>query len=291
VQPVYASNEELLAKLKSGITGYDVINPSDFMVTIMAKTGLLRPLDLSLLPNLKNAVPALQQPSFDPGTDGTKYSVPYGYGATAIAVRTDVITALVDSWSAMWEPAYKNNIAMFDGERECFSAALFLLGYSPNTTEAAQIEEAKHKLIEQKPLLRKYTGDPKRDVVNGMGLVQCWDGDVVLAKRTVGTEKVGWVLPKEGYMMFADGISICANSTRPYAAHLFLNYLMDSKVAAQEENWSGYQMACADPSLVEDPILKSMAMTTEQLAAGTFPVDLGEFASVVSDAWTQVKSA
>ena len=289
--PVYANNEELLAKIKAGATGYDVINPSDFMVTIMIKSGLLQPLDRSLIPNIKNAVPSLQNPSFDPGTDGKKYSVPYGYGSTAIAVRNDIITSPVAGWEAMWDSANKKEIAMFDGERECFSAALLLLGYSPNTTDEAEITAAKEKLIEQKPLLLKYTIDPKRDIIQGCGLVHSWDGEVVLAKRAVGVEKVHFVLPSQGFMMFADGLSVPKGAPSPYAAHMLLNFLLEPDVAAANANYIGYQQAAADVDLIEDPILKEMWLTDEQIAAGTFPVDLGEAAKLYQEAWTEVKAA
>jgi len=289
--PLYDSNEDLFAKLRAGATGYDVINPSDFMVTIMIKSGMLQPLDMSLIPNITNAVPALQAPSFDPGTDGKKYSVPYGYGSTAIAVRTDVITQAVSGWEAMWDPGNKRNIAMFDGERECLSAALLLLGYSPNTTDEAEIEEARDKLIEQKPILLKYTNDPKRDILQGVGLVHSWDGEVVLAKRSLGSDKVDFVLPSQGFMMFADGLSVPTSAPSPYAAHLLLNFLLEPDVAAANSNYIGYQQAAADLDLIEDPIMQEMWLTDAQIREGVFPVDLGEAAKLYQKAWFEVKSA
>ena len=91
-------------------------------------------------------------------------------------MRNDVITSPVTGWEAMWDPANEKEIAMFDGERECLSARSCLLGYSPNTTDEAEITAAKEKLIEQKPLLLKYTIDPKRDIIQGCGLVHSWAG-------------------------------------------------------------------------------------------------------------------
>ena len=93
----FSSNEELLAKLKAGATGYDVAVPSDFMVTTMIKSGLLRPLDMSLIPNFKTADEQFQNASYDnpnlPANNGNKYSVPYQWGVTAYAHRTDTIPA------------------------------------------------------------------------------------------------------------------------------------------------------------------------------------------------------
>lgn len=289
--PVYETNEALLAKLRAGARGYDVINPSDFMVTILIKSGLVQPLDMNLIPNIRNAVKPLQAPSFDPGTDGKKYSIPYGYGSTAIAVRRDLFDGKVTGWEAMWDPANKGRIAMFNGERECLSAALLLLGLSPNTTSEEEIHRARDMLIEQKPLLETYTLDPKRDIMQGTPLVHTWDGEVVIAKHNLGIDKVDFVLPSQGFMMFADGLCIPTTAPSPYAAHLFLNFLLEPDVAAENANSTSYQQAAANLDLIEDPVLRDMWLSEDEIARGTFPVDLGEAARLYQEAWRAVKAA
>ena len=114
---------------------------------------MLQPLQMDLIPNFANVEEFLKKPVFDPETDGKKYSVPYAFGTAGVAVRNDKFVGDMTSWQTMWDPANKKNMTMLDDERQTIGAALFLLGYSINTTDQAELDEAKAKLIEQKPLL------------------------------------------------------------------------------------------------------------------------------------------
>ena len=295
VETYYDSNEELLAKLKAGATGYDVIVPSDYMVSIMIKTGLLMPLDMALLPNFKNCEPFLQNPEFDPGVDGPdgkKYSVPYMFGTTGIGVRVDKYTGEVTGWEPMFDPANKGKIVMLNDERETPGVALKSLGYSLNSTDDAQIEEAKNKLIEQKPLVVKYDSNPNRVLAAGNPLTHCWDGDVIMAGNNVGMDVLKYVFPSQGYAVWADGLAIPVGAKSPYGAHLFMNYLMDTDVAVECANYTGYQTGIATAApLVKSEAQKSLRPTAERMKAAEFFKDLGEYGRKSTEMWTEVKSA
>ena len=154
VESYYDSNEELLAKLKAGATGYDVIVPSDYMVHIMIMTKLLEPLVLENIPNLANVDPQFQNPTFDnPDSEenaGMRYSTPYQWGTTGYALRTDKVPAgSVTKWSHLFPPdgdQYSGLINMLNDERETPGAALMMLGYSVNTTNQEELDEATAKL-------------------------------------------------------------------------------------------------------------------------------------------------
>lgn len=127
VKEVYFdTNDDLLAKVRAGATGYDVICPGGYIVSIMQKSGMLQPLDMSLIPSFSGIVPALQNPIFDDPAqqDGDKYSVPYMFGNAGIGVRTDKVKETVTSWATMWDPKYKQDITMLSAERTLLGEAL-----------------------------------------------------------------------------------------------------------------------------------------------------------------------
>ncbi|KXK02728.1 MAG: polyamine ABC transporter periplasmic-binding protein PotD [Nitrospira sp. OLB3] len=156
VVDTFSSNEELLAKLQSGATGYDVAVPSDFMVAIMMQQGLLSELDRTQLPNAADLEPHLRAPHFDP--EG-QYSVPYLWGTVGIGYDSAVITTPPDSWSVLWDPRYRGRISMLNDQREVFGAVLRAMGRSMNSTDPKEIEAAKESLLRQKPLVKTYTSD------------------------------------------------------------------------------------------------------------------------------------
>ncbi|HJW74633.1 MAG TPA: spermidine/putrescine ABC transporter substrate-binding protein [Thermoleophilia bacterium] len=298
VESFYDGNEELVTKLKAGASGYDVIIPTDKWVSNLSKSGLIMPLDMSLIPNFDKYVtdPLFQKPPFDNPDEqgGKKYSVPYMFGTTGMGVRRDKVenADAVDSWAIMWDPKYKGGISMLNEPAEGINVALMLLGLPANSIDQGEIDQATQKLIEQKPLVAQYTSTvDKRLMIQGVPLVHCWDGDAAMAIRDVG-DKLRYVLPKEGFMLWMDGIAVPATAPSPYAAHLFLNFILDPVNAAGAANAIGYQPAVPGAmEYVTDPVQKAMQPTPEILNAGQLPVDLGAFEQMYQDAWAEVKSA
>src|SRR5215218_8140156 len=131
-QDFFSSNEELLAKLQAGGTGYDVIVPSDYMVSIMVKSDILEPLDMSKIPNFKNVGKNFKGLPYDPTN---KYTVPYQWGTTGILYNQKKLGTLEPSWEPMWDPSNEDKIGMLNDPRETPGAALYKLGYSVNTTK------------------------------------------------------------------------------------------------------------------------------------------------------------
>src|SRR3990172_5181636 len=141
----YDSNEEMYAKISAGASGYDLIQPSDYWIGVMSRQGLLAEIDLTKIPNIVNADPSLPYDLYDPGH---KYSVPYQWGSAALAVNTEKISEPIDSYMDLWNPDYAGRIVLLDDERQVIGMALLALGYSPNTTHPAELEEAKQLLLE-----------------------------------------------------------------------------------------------------------------------------------------------
>ena len=290
----YDSNEQLTARLKAHPDAYDIIMPEDAFVSVLASQGLLRPLDMSLIPNFKYVTDtAFRKPPFDPGADGKKYSTPYMFGTIGVGVRLDKVAAPGRSWSIMYDPRYKGRMSMLDGSREVLGPALFSLHHSLNTTSQAELDEATDKAIAQKPLVTVYSGSGMAPrMVSGLPLVECWDGDVVTAMNKIGISKLRYLLPEEGYNVWMDGVCIPKASPNPYAAHLFLNFLLDPVNAAESASYIGYQpvVAAADP-LIKSLVQRAMRPTPEVIAKGTFVKDLGSFNAAYDKAWAKVQAA
>lgn len=289
----FDTNDDLLAKMRAGATGYDVICPGGYIVSIMRKSGMLQPLDMSLIPSFSEIMPALQKPVFDDGADGKKYSVPYMFGNAGIGVRTDKVKEKVTSWSTMWDPKYKQQLTMLSAERTVLGEALKFLGYSINTTSQEELDAARDKLIEQKPLVLKYeaSGLP-RSMAEGIPLVNCYDGDASVAKRQLGADLIDYVVPVEGGVFWVDNLAIPADAPSPYAAHLFIEFVTKAANSAQNSSWIGYQTPNeAAFAMIDDEIIRSLRPTEEQWAAGEIVNDLGEFNAAYTQAWTQVKAA
>ena len=176
----FGSNEELLAKLQSGAEGYDVAVPSDFMVAIMAKQGLLAELDRTKIPNVGSVLERLQHLPFDPDN---RYSVPYLWGTVGIGYDSAAIQTQPDSWEVLWDPRYKRKISMLNDQREVFGVALRTLGQSGNAVDPAVIAKAKAKLVRQKDLVKTYTSENYQQLLayGEVTLAHGWGGTVARA--------------------------------------------------------------------------------------------------------------
>jgi len=302
VETYFDDNEALLSKLKAGARGYDVIVPSDYMVHILLKTGLLEPLDMSAIPNFANVGEKFKTPNFDDPAEngGAKYSVPYQWGQTGVAQRIDVLSPAITKWADLWNTAYSSKINMLNDERETLGVGLMKVTQdvnSINTTDTAVIDQAVQELITQKPLVRQYDSvNMKRNIVAGVPLVHAWNGDVILAINAgVPPSKLTYVNCEEGIPLYVDCLAIPVEAPNRNGAHQFLNFLLDVQVAASNTTWVGYYSPVTDAEPIvqkNDPNVYRYAPTQEQIATnGQFYKDMGAFAGVYTNAWQQVKSA
>jgi spermidine/putrescine-binding protein len=233
----YDSNETLLAKLQAGATGFDVIFPSDYMVDIMSKLGLLEPLDKSKIPNLVNLDPRFLNQPFDP--DNT-YSVPYAWGTAGIGYRADKVTELVDSWGILFDPKYAGRIVLLDDMRETIGLALKYLGYSYNSEDPNELQQAKALLIKQKPLVKAYASSQGENflVTGDAWFAHNWSGDIYRVMPE--NPNIKYVIPKEGSSTFIDNCAIPKSAQNKELAHAFINFLLEPKVDARIHNHIRY---------------------------------------------------
>jgi spermidine/putrescine transport system substrate-binding protein len=284
------SNEEFIRRISAG-ERYDVIIPEDWAAEVLIDAGLLQPLDMNLLPNWEHVTqPYFQAPPYDSGADGNKYTSIFCFGTEGFAVRLDRIAMPKKSWQMLYDPDYRGQIAMLDGSREVLAPALFLLASDPNTTDQALLDAATAMAVAQRSLVSRYdTQQAAQSILDGTAIVECWDGDVAAA-ITQGAPGIRYILPSEGYRVWADAPCIPATAREPAAAHRFLNYLLEPRVAARNADHTGYQpvVPAADP-LVRSLVQRSMRPTDEHMQAGTFLRDLGEFNAAFEQSYAKVR--
>jgi spermidine/putrescine transport system substrate-binding protein len=291
-QDYYTSNEELLAKLQAGGTGYDVIVPSDYMVEVMIKSDILLPLDKSKIPNFKNIGENYKGLSYDPDNE---YSVPYQWGTTGILYNKEEIGE-VDTWDAMWNPEFRGKIGMLNDVRETMGAALYRLGYSVNTTDPDQLDEAEAELKKQKPLLRGYFDSYSGSrplVLNGdLLLGHTFSGDAYDALSR--NADLDYVVPKLGATRWTDNMAIPKGAQHPDNAHKFINHILDAKVGAALDNYLYYNTPNEAALPMIDDALKKLpyyTLTPEVEDRLQIIQDLGEVTRDYERRFTEVKSA
>ncbi|MGE0474741.1 MAG: PotD/PotF family extracellular solute-binding protein [Nitrospirales bacterium] len=230
VVDTFSSNEELLAKAQSGMTGYDVVVPSDFMAGIMSRLGLLADLDMARIPNVRYLEDALQRLPFDPGN---RFAIPYLWGTVGIGYDSEVMGDPPRSWEALWNPKYSGRISMLNDQREVFGVALKALGHSLNSQSEMEIRQARDKLINQKPLVKAYSSEQFDQLLVSGEVVMAhgWGGPVARAMRE--RSSIRYIIPEEGGTIWTDCLAVLASSSRKTLAMDFINYLLDAQVATQ----------------------------------------------------------
>lgn len=289
VVDTFSSNEELLAKVQSGATGYDVMVPSDFMVSIMAKQGLLAKLDHAYLSNAQFIEPFLRNLPFDPEQE---YALPYLWGTVGIGYDSAVVETPPTSWNILWDARYKGRISMLNDQREVFGMALRSLGYSLNSQDPLLIEQAKQKLMAQKPLVKSYTSESFDHllVTGDIVLAHAWGGPIARAMQERSSIK--YVVPQEGGTIWTDCLVVLATSPRQAMAFQFMNYLIDTKVAQMT---SERLLFASANRLVKDRVAASVRNnpavypTEEVIARMEWMVDAGEAMRFYDRAWTELK--
>jgi spermidine/putrescine transport system substrate-binding protein len=282
----YESNEEMVAKLQAGATGYDIIVPSGYMIPVLVATDLVTPLNKELLTNWGNVAPIFQNLPSDPGS---AYTVPWQWGTSGIAYRTDKVKSPVDSWAVFHDPRFRGKMTMMDDSREVIGAFLRYRGHSLNSTDPQQLAKAKADAVQAKKQLKAYVSAPvKAQLISGdVWISQLWNGDTTQAKAE--QPNLGYVIPKEGCTIWGDSMCIPASAANKRAAHEWMNYILRPEVGAALSNATGYGTPnVAALKLLETPIPYP---TEEELTRLEYQVDLGRDTAVWDQIWTEIKSA
>jgi len=238
----FDSNEAMYTKLIAGDARYDVIIPSDYMIERLIKQDRLNKLDFSLIPNYslisQDIVNKLDEEY--PDIEMNDYVVPYFYGTVGIVYDKTKVTKTVDSWSILWDEDYKKKIFMYDSQRDSLMVALKLLGYSMNTHDLDELQQAKEKLIEQKPLVYAYVGDSvNQQMIDGEAyLAVVYSGDA--AYIMYNNPNMSFAIPKEGTNFWIDSMVIPKTSQNVELAHKFINFMISPEIARANTEYVMY---------------------------------------------------
>jgi spermidine/putrescine-binding protein len=295
IEDTFSSNEELLAKLQAGATGYDVIVPSDYMVEIMIEEGLLAELNKDNIPNISNLDPLFTDPPFDPGL---VYSVPYQWGTTGIGFNWDEFDEPPDSWAYLFDPdvasQFAGQMTMLNDSRESIGAALKYLGYSLNSTDEAQLNEARELLIQQKQWVYAYDSEQYEDLMSADETVIAhgYSGDFFMA--ALEDERIWYAIPTEGATIWVDNLCIPTTASSKYTAEVFINYLLRPEIGAKITNFTWYASPNAaaaefiDEEILEEPAIYPPPEVMDRLE---WIKDVGEATPIYERIWTEVKAA
>lgn len=253
----FEMNEEMFPKVETGAVKYDVVCPSDYMIQRMIEADLLAELNYDNIPNIKYIGQDYldSASSFDPGN---KYSVPYCWGTVGILYNKKMVDEPIDSWSAIFDKKYKNNILMINSVRDALGIALKYLGYSLNTTNKEEIQEATQLLIKQKPLVQSYVVDQVRDkmIGNNAAIGIIYSGEAIYTKRE--NPDLEYVVPKEGSNIWIDGWVIPKNSENKENAEKFINFLCRPDIALMNFDYITYSTPnTAARNMIEDDDIRN----------------------------------
>lgn len=291
----YPSNEDLYSKLKNGGASYDVIIPSDYMISKMIKEEMIQPVDLDNIPNFKYIMDNFKNPAYD---HENLYSVPYTWGTVGIIYNTtqiDVPEEEID-WDILWDETYADQILMFDNPRDAFAIAEIMCGFSLNTEDPDELIIASERLKEQKSVVQAYVMD---EIFDKMASGDAWlapyyAGDALTILEE--NEDLAFVVPDSGTNLFVDAMCIPVGAKQKEAAEMYINFMCEPDIAFANIDYICYSTPHSaafdmlDEEVQTDPISYP---GDEYLESNTTVfVNLSDEANAkMQTLWTEMKSA
>jgi spermidine/putrescine transport system substrate-binding protein len=303
VQDYYSDNEEMLAKLAAGASGYDLIVPTGNAVEALIRSKQLRPIDKVRLANLGNLKPEFLDTPFDPGN---RYSVPYAYTVTLIGYNTARIRELglpTDTWALIFEPKYlrrlKGRVTVLDSQRELMAAAMRYLGHSINDSDAAKWRQARDLILRAKPYWAAFNASSyiKELTVGNIWVAHGYSNDMFQARadaRQAGRPfSIGYAIPREGAVLALDSMVLHRTGRHPELAHRFIDFMLAGENSAELSNLIGSgnpnraAMRYIRPEIADNPAVFPDPATLERLEMMR---DLDRRSRrVLNRIWTEIK--
>ncbi|MEX6587661.1 ABC transporter substrate-binding protein [Paraclostridium bifermentans] len=284
--------ETMYQKISKGGVKYDVILVSDALMPRMIKKGLIQELNKDNIPNISQMDKDYLNLQIDPGN---KYSVPYMFGTVGLIYNKDVVKEKVDSWDILWDEKYKDKVFMFDTYRDTMGAALKKLGYSLNSKNPKEIEEAKELLIKQ-----RETVNPIYGVDNGTTMIPAGESDINMIWSGEGLNlqdenpNLVYVVPKEGANFWIDSLCIPKNAENVEGAEKFINFVSDKESALRIADEIGYTTPNKEARLAQPDNVKNNpnAYMPKEIMDRCeiyedFPMDVKK---IYDNAWVNIKS-
>lgn len=267
VQDYFSDNEEMLAKLAAGATGYDILVPTGNAVETLIAQGALRELDKSKIVGFDNLKPQFVNLFFDPGN---RYSVPYAYSVTLIGYNEQKVKELglpTNTWALIFEPKYleklQGKVTVLDSQRELFAAALMYLGHSANETDETKLKEARDLILRAKPYWAAFNASSyiKELTIGNIWVAHGYSNDMFQAaadaRKANRPFSIGSSTPKEGAVLAVDNMVLHKSGPQPGLAYKFINFMLIGKNSAQLSNMIGSGNVNAAAMEFIDPTVKN----------------------------------
>jgi spermidine/putrescine transport system substrate-binding protein len=287
---IFGSNEEMLAIMRQGNPGYDIIVPTDYAVSLMRSEDMLLPLDKDLIPNFANLDPSLLDQGYDPGNE---FSVPYQWGTQGFGYNVERVGEL-STWAESF--AYDGPVAWIEDSRAMIGVALKMLGFDPNSADPAEITQARDFLIENGSNVVAIAQDDGQALLASgeADIVVEFSGDIfqVMAEAEPGT--LNYVIPEEAALFWVDNLVIPAGAPNPVLANVFIDYILDPQVGAAISNYTAYaspNLAAIELGLIDEELLNNPGIyPSEEARQNLFIVeDNPDGEQFINDAWNEMK--
>lgn len=235
----FSDNESMYSSLKNGASEYDVVIPSDYMISRLISEDMLEPLDFANIPNLETIDDQFKGLEYDPEN---RYTVPYMWGVVGVVYNTTMVEGTPDSWDILWDENLAGQILMFDNSRDALAIALKKLGYSLNTTDEGQLREALAILQEQKPLVQAYVMDQIFDKMEAgeAAVGPYYAGDALTMMDS--NPDLAFFFPKEGENFYVDSMCIPKGASNKENAEAFINFMCKPASSAANAEYICYSV-------------------------------------------------
>jgi len=284
----FANNDELTKVLMAGPVEYDIVVPPNYGIQYLRNESKLGSLDRSNIPNFNNIDPAFINPDYDPGN---RYCIPYQWGTTGIGYNIKATGREIHGWSDVFDPAYAPRVSMLDDARESLGSILLYLGYSPNSTNLIEINEAAEFLKSHDDIITSFAPDTGQDqlVAGEVDIVLEYSGDIF--QVMADNPDIRYVIPQEGALIWSDNLCLLASAPHKGNAEKFMNYLLEPEVGAALSNYLHYATPnqAALPFVNEEDRSNPGIYPSEEVRARLFfSADLGSATQLYTDAWNDV---
>jgi len=293
---LYTSNEEAIAKIQAGNSGYDLLIPTDYAAKILIDEGLVQALNMDAIPNAANVDLANMGMYYDPDN---AYSLPYAWSTTGVAYNATSFPEAPTSYATMFalEQVCENSgfVSMLDDQRESIGMALQYLGHSANETDAAAHEEALALLQAQKDCIASYNSENFIQTLASEEVVMAGSWGFAAALAYLENENIRYFISEEGGIIWQDNMVVVGDAPHPYTAHVFINYLLDPEIGAMLTEWTfGFTPNKEVVPLLSEDYYNTMEtvglMVDDELRERLEWVLRGEGSEVFADTWTSLKA-
>lgn len=290
IYDTYGSDDDMHVRLRQGNPGFDIVVPSDVIVTLMINEGLLERIDHAKLPNLANLDPTFMGLPFDPGND---YTVPYQWGTVGIGYNTERVDE-IDSWADLF--AYDGPVAWLEDNTAMLGMGLIMIGKDPNSESEADIDAAAQYLVDHgRNVIYIAKDDGQELLLRGEAdIVIEYSGDIFQIMEECECDTYAYVIPEEGTNFWLDSLAIPKGAPNKALAEVFIDYMLSPQVAADISNYTAYgtpnltalDLGLIDPELADDPGIYPSDEAHDRLFFATLS---SAREALLNDAWDMVK--